>query len=111
MNNSVLQKALNHFLGKEGCPRLNCAQAVAVSYDTDDDLIMKFDGYGSGNAPDGWCGAAYSASFLIKDSQIVEESFRNNAGAVICKDIRKLRQLSCLGCVELATKLVQNTRI
>ena len=87
---------------------MNCAQSVLSPFNVEEETMKKFSNYGSGHAPDGWCGAASSAAYLIKDSMVVEEHFCKNAGAVTCNEIRKQRRLPCVGCVKLATELVIN---
>jgi len=103
-----IKKARNHFLGTEGCPKFNCAQSVLMAFGVNEKTILDFQSHGSGRAPGGWCGAASSAVFLLNDNKTVEKYFYEKAGSVTCKEIRKLKQLSCIGCVELATELVQN---
>lgn len=102
-----VKKARNHFLGKEGCPRFNCSQAVLAALSQDEKTIQAHAEYGSGNAPGGWCGAAYAAAHILQDKKLVEDFFLKEAGAVTCRDIRSLRKLSCIGCVEKSTELAQ----
>ena len=82
----------------------NCAQAVAVAFGGDP---QAFASCGSGRAPEGWCGAAYAAAALGGDAQAVEAVFREKAGSVTCREIRRARVLSCAGCVETATGMLQ----
>jgi hypothetical protein len=53
--------AKNHYLGKEGCKRMNCAQSVINAFKEKFDLkketIELFKVYGAGRAPEGLCGA------------------------------------------------------
>jgi hypothetical protein len=106
-----VKKAHNYYLGQEGHPRLNCAQSILAAFGADEPTITEFSSYGSGKAPDGWCGAASSAAFLLQDTKIVEKYFQEHAGAVKCKEIRQLKRLPCLKCVELAAEFVQKTSI
>lgn len=101
-----IRKAKKHFLGIGDCPRLNCAQAVLAGFSVDEVTIINFDNAGNGNAPEGWCGAAEGAAFLLQDRKKVEEYFIAQAGSTKCAEIRKLRKLSCIGCVEKAAELV-----
>lgn len=105
-----INKARNHFLGKDGCPRFNCAQSVLMAFGIEEKVIIDFQSQGSGRAPGGWCGAASAAAFLLNNKQSIETDFIDKAGSVTCRDIRKLKKLSCIGCVELATELVQKNR-
>lgn len=100
-----VKKARNHFLGKEGCPRFNCGQAVLAGCSQPEADIKTFANYGGGQAPEGWCGAAYAAAHILKDKKSVATFFLEEAGAVTCREIRSLRKLSCIGCVEKATEL------
>ena len=103
-----IKKARNHYLGKENCPRLNCAQAVLAGFDTPENIIDEFTLYGSGNAPDGWCGAAYATAYLLKNKAFVEKYFTEKAGSVKCQEIRANKKLSCIGCVEKSAELVKD---
>jgi hypothetical protein len=103
------EKARNHFLGKNGHVKLNCAQSVIKAYHDNFDIpteeIERFVNCGGGKAPGGKCGAYYAAWYLsskknhLKINQL-EQYFINAAGSLKCKEIRSQRQLSCLGCVE-----------
>jgi hypothetical protein len=94
-------KAVSHFLGKNGLKKLNCGQSImAVFKETcsiDDKLVSEFGSYGSGRAPEGLCGRG-------KDEKTEEckESFIKKTGSVKCKEIRALKKASCLACVEEA---------
>lgn len=105
-NNMPSEKARNHFLGKNGHRRLNCAQAVLAAFDVEPELIDENRRAGGGNAPEGWCGAAYGAALLLKDESKVEEFFTEHAGSVKCREIRKEGKLSCPECVNQAAQLV-----
>jgi ubiquinone/menaquinone biosynthesis C-methylase UbiE len=109
------EKAINHFLGKAGQAKFNCAQSVIKAYF---DLfcasaqeVNAFAAFGGGKAPEGRCGAYYAAWYLaskknhLKINQF-EQDFINAAGSLKCKEIRSQRKLSCLGCVEKAADLL-----
>jgi hypothetical protein len=106
-----IQRSRDHFLGKNGCPRFNCAQSVLAGFGVDEATIRRFDAYGSGNAPDGWCGAAASAAHLLNNKELVENYFVENAGSVKCFEIRRERKLSCIACVEKAAELVHKNSV
>ncbi|WP_027398328.1 C-GCAxxG-C-C family (seleno)protein [Anaerovorax odorimutans] len=104
-----IKKAINHFLGKNGHKRMNCAQAVINAfkekYDIDDDTVKLFRLYGSGRAPEGICGAYFAARFALEKKnpeklKDFEKYFIDQAGSIKCHEIRSNRKLSCLGCVE-----------
>jgi Putative redox-active protein (C_GCAxxG_C_C) len=94
--------------------RMNCAQAVASALhehlDIKEDALNAHSGHGAGNAPDGWCGAAYAAKKVLenkgKADKItgLEKLFLDNAGSLKCGEIRAGRKWSCVKCVEEAAK-------
>lgn len=94
----------------------NCAQAILKAfqekYNLPDKIIIDFAKYGGGRAPEGLCGALYAANYLIlnipalsqhspKLYQTLCAAFSAKASAITCKEIRKAKQLSCEGCVDL----------
>ena len=109
-------KAKNHFLGKDGHVKLNCAQSVIKAYhdlfNTSAQEVDVFAGLGGGKAPEGKCGAYYAVwQLVLKNNPLkinqLEQDFINAAGSLKCKEIRKQRKLSCLGCVEKAADLLE----
>lgn len=98
-----IQQALDNYTGQAG-QRLNCAQAVAAAFGKDP---QAFASCGGGQAPDGWCGAAYAAAHLTGNPEAIRSVFHQLAGAVTCKAIRQARQLPCPGCVETAARLAK----
>lgn len=109
------KKAREHYIGKGGRGRLNCAQSVVAAFQErfgfSDAEVGKYLGHGSGNAPGGLCGAyAAARDLLIKHSPDKvadwEKFFLEQAGSLKCAEIRGKRQLSCLGCVEKAAEFV-----
>lgn len=100
------KKAVDFYTGKAGI-RLNCAQAVAAAFDSD---YSQFSSCGGGNAPDGWCGAAYVAADLSKNPGVVESAFMAAAGTVKCHELRSGRKLSCVACVQKSAELVKQVR-
>lgn len=103
MGSMEIQKALDHFRNRHGM-NYNCAQAVAAAFGADP---AAFAAYGSGRAPEGWCGAAFVAAQLLGDTDAVESAFRREAGTPRCREILRTRALRCTGCVELGARLVQ----
>lgn len=109
-------KAKNHYTGLGGCKRMNCAQSVLCAFKEDfniaDDLVEAFKSYGGGNAPDGLCGAYYAVKFILdkvdkEKTQELEKYFLENAGALECTNIRGMRKLSCVGCVEKSSEFLE----
>ena len=109
------QKAKDNYLGKN-TKRLNCAQAVLAAFKEkfgiEEEILNKFAGFGGGNAPDGVCGAYYSAKYIIEKVtpekiNELDTFFVDAAKSLKCKEIRGLRKLSCLGCVEKAAEFLE----
>jgi hypothetical protein len=109
-------KAKNHFLGKNGYAKLNCAQSVIKAYhdlfNASAQEVDVFAGLGGGKAPEGKCGAYYAAwQLALKNNPLkinrFEQDFIDATGSLKCKEIRKQRKLSCLGCVEKAAELLE----
>ena len=109
------KKARDHYLGKGGKGRLNCAQAVVAAFQErfgfSDAEVLKYLGHGGGGAPGGVCGAYAAAKDLLAKHypdkvKEFEQFFLGQAGSLSCAEIRGKRELSCLGCVEKAAEFV-----
>ncbi len=108
--NSAVNIAKNCYLGKEGCQKMNCAQAVLCAFknqfEINENTIDIFKGFGGGNAPEGICGAYYAARYILQSSSeehqlsALEDYFLKYAGDTRCKEIKESKKLSCVGCVE-----------
>jgi len=110
-----LAKAKAYFSDKGGSKKLNCAQAVIAAFrekfGLDENAVHLFASFGSGRAPEGECGALYAAKFILdgRHRDKAEECrniFISKAGSVKCKEIRQLKKLSCVGCVETAAEFL-----
>ncbi|MFZ5802404.1 MAG: hypothetical protein ACOY3K_04755 [Candidatus Omnitrophota bacterium] len=112
-----LEKAKNHFLGKDGHVRLNCARAVAEAFrnifSPEPALLEHLAVSSGGRAPDGYCGAFYAAKRLLgpEDPRLAEceASFVKTAGSVKCREIKALKKLPCVGCVEIAARSLERS--
>ena len=112
----IVAEALKYFRNLDRKKRLNCAQSVLKAfqkqYDIPDNFIDLYAEFGYGKAPEGYCGAFYAAKYLFEkenvSSKILEDHFLKYAGSLLCKEIRTNRNLSCLQCVEEATRIVIN---
>ncbi|MFZ5988906.1 MAG: C-GCAxxG-C-C family (seleno)protein [Bacillota bacterium] len=112
----LVNTARNYYLGKEGCKRLNCAQAVICAfkekYNLDEDIVGSFDAYGGGRAPEGVCGAYYAVKYIMEKGIMAgrvsefEQYFIEHAGAVKCIEIKSAKKLSCVGCVERSSEFL-----
>ncbi len=109
------EEARDHYLGREGRKKLNCAQAIIKAchglFGGAAPDVDAFASCGGGRAPEGLCGAYYAARYLIdeKDPALaarLEREFAAAAGSLKCKEIRALRRLTCLGCVEKAADIL-----
>jgi len=112
-------EARNNFLGQSNCPRMNCAQSVVHAFkdnfNINNEIVEKFSAFGGGNAPDGLCGAFYAVKYImehcdIKDYEAFEKYFIEYAGSTKCKDIKKARKLSCVGCVEKSAEFLDKIK-
>lgn len=100
-------RAVDSYTGKNGV-RLNCAQSVARAakeeYAVSEIEIESLKAFSGGRAPEGMCGAAYAAQWLIgrnSKEQAVHaiEAFKKVIGDVRCREIRSAKKRSCLDCV------------
>ena len=105
----IEKKAKQYFRGEEG---YNCAQAVAKGLEDfcaiDERLLERFADCGCGQAEGGVCGALFAAKQLLGQSERAEEAERHfcvAAGAATCRQIKKLKRVSCHECVGLAARL------
>jgi len=105
---SVL-KAKANYTGQGVARRLNCAESVVDAFQEKFPLQAEdssiFSACGGGRAPDGLCGSLYAAKVLLGKHrpQKVDECGRvleSRAGSTRCREIRALKKLSCVGCVE-----------
>ena len=103
------------YLGLNGNKKHNCAQAVIAGFkdkfSLKDELVATFASHGGGKAPEGCCGALYAARHILKDKGVPEigrcnEAFIKAAGSTKCGEIRSMKKLSCLGCVEKAAEVL-----
>ena len=95
---------------------MNCGQSVVSAFKEkfglDDDLIDLFKGYGGGNAPAGLCGAYYAVKCIVDKqkkemTRELEQYFLEYAGALECRNIKSLKKLSCVGCVEKSSEFLE----
>ncbi len=112
---SVTQ-ARNNYTGQGGTQRMNCAQAVLSAFKEDfnigEELVEAFKSYGGGRAPNGLCGAYYAVKYILdrQDPAKIEElekHFLEHAGALECSNIKGLKKLSCVGCVEKSSEFLE----
>ncbi len=112
-----VEKAKTYYTNADKNSKLNCCQAVvaafAEKFSVGADTIAQFSAYGGGKAPGGLCGAYYAARFILERKQgdkadQCESEFLSKAGATTCKEIRRLKRLTCLGCVQAAAECIES---
>ena len=105
-----------YYLGVNGNIKHNCAQAVIAGFKDEfslkDELVATFASHGGGKAPKGYCGALYAARYMLENATTDEiekcnDVFIKAAGSSKCKEIRSMKKLSCLGCVEKAAEILE----
>lgn len=110
------EKAKDYFLGKNGRPRLNCARSVAETFrerfPLDEKRAAILSACGGGMAPGGYCGAFYAAKCILEHHlprQAPEsmEYLRSAAGSLKCREIKSLKKISCVQCVEKAVEAIE----
>jgi len=111
-----VDKAKAHFLGTPGYKRLNCGQAIMCAFQkkipVPQETVDQCRRFGGGNAPEGNCGSFHAAKVMLENShpQRVKECadvFMSQAGSLKCAEIRKIKKLSCLGCVEKIAEFLE----
>jgi len=110
------ETAKAYFLGKKGPHRLNCAQSVAETFrgrfPFGEKTTLLFSTCGGGRAPEGYCGAFYAAKRILErhfPHRAAEgmERLRSAAGSLKCCEIKTLKKLPCVGCVEKAVEVIE----
>ncbi|HNX68875.1 MAG TPA: C-GCAxxG-C-C family protein [Candidatus Omnitrophota bacterium] len=111
-----VQKARQNYLERPGPWKMNCCESVAYAFRQKVPLsveeLQSYAGFGGGRAPEGYCGAIYAAKRLLEalgSSKVAElyGIFQDFAGSVKCREIKALKKISCLECVEKAAGIVE----
>jgi hypothetical protein len=104
------KSAVDHFKARRG----NCAQSVALAWkdkkQPESDHHVRFSDFGSGQAPEGLCGALHAACELGGElhKETLKEKFSQQAsGHVTCREIRRNRVMPCADCVATAAGLLE----
>lgn len=105
------RSASQYFRGAE---KYNCAQAIAKAFQTElnipEEVIKAYANKGGGLAKDGMCGSVYAAQKLLKgpdDIAYLDQLFAEKSGSMGCKEILKLKKVSCSGTVDLAEEIIK----
>ncbi len=111
-----LKKARENYLDRSGPRKLNCAESVAQAFrhavPLSEEELRSFRGCGGGKAPEGYCGAFYAARYILERhfphrAQESMAQLHSEAGSLKCREIRTLKKLPCVGCVEKAAEAVE----
>lgn len=106
-----VEKAKKLFLGID-CKNQNCYLSVVHAFQHQvmlhQDDLQKGLKFSAGRAPDGLCGAVYAVKKILEMHHISDsfqhfaDYFIQNYGALKCKEIRSLKKIPCVKCVEEA---------
>ncbi len=111
-----VEKAKANYMPKGAQKKMSCGQSVISAFkdkfSLDDSVIASFAAYGGGKAPGGVCGAYYAAQYILnlknKDkAKECEDVLVSHAGSLKCKEIRQLKRLPCIGCVEKMAEILE----
>ncbi|MGL1891613.1 MAG: C-GCAxxG-C-C family protein [Spirochaetaceae bacterium] len=113
-----IKNSIELFVGSAKKKRLNCAEAISHIFHHDispmsDKDLKQFKKYGHGRAPGKVCGAYYAAEYLLEKARpevlgSFQETFKEEAGSLNCKEILKKKVLSCEGCVNITAQFLNN---
>ena len=107
----MIEKAVDCF--NKNPNRYNCATDIILAFKGKifiDKDFAEFKSMGYGRAPEGICGALFAVKYLLKDpkdKKYAEDYFQDEAGSLECRKIRKLKKLTCVGCVETAAHILE----
>ena len=114
-----VQKAKDHYLGKNGCERLNCARSVVEPFKDrlalSPETLEHFASCGGGRAPEGHCGAIHAALTIADKAapgkvQEIKDYFNLNAGSLKCREIKAQKKMMCLDCIGHAVEFLAQCR-
>ena len=120
---SKKELAKDIFLGKNGQKRLNGAQSIIEAFKDKlkeseyEDTLDLFKSYGSGRAPQGFCGAYYAVYYILqkiaadknKDFDFYcdfQKYFIEQLDHLTCKDL-KANKVSCIDCIEKSAHFLE----
>lgn len=92
---------------------LNCAQSVLKGFQQELSIpqsrIDDFRAFGGGRARGGLCGALYAAETLLTErgKLSVLQQFRDKAGGIACREIKRDAKTPCMQCVSIADELLE----
>jgi hypothetical protein len=91
---------------------LNCAQSILKGFQQElnvsQEKIDSFRALGGGRAPEGLCGALFSADALLAEQgkPSIRKEFAEKVGEITCRGIKTGTKTSCSRCVQIADELV-----
>ncbi len=106
-----VEKSKQYYRGKEG---YNCAQAIAAGFcehfDGCTSFIEECKMFSGGRAKEGLCGALFAAETIATDQDKafrIRKKFREEVGAVSCREIKSTTKTPCISCVETAARILK----
>ena len=94
---------------------LNCAQAILKGFQkefnvTEND-IEAYRAWGGGRAPEGICGALFSANRLLNQvgKPSITKDFNTKVSEINCSKIKAIH-FPCLKCIEIADELLERMK-
>lgn len=114
MNNSENKRAVDYFHAAPN--NWNCAQAIVKSHQlasqmSDEEIELVYRPKGGGRAEGGLCGAVYSAKEILgadsPEAVALEEEFRQQLGAITCRQLKAEMRIPCTETVTLADELLE----
>ncbi|WP_025842651.1 C-GCAxxG-C-C family (seleno)protein [Porphyromonas gingivicanis] len=114
MNKEENKKAVEYF--HAGPNNWNCAQSIVKSFQaesnmSDEDIELTYRSKGGGRAEGGLCGAVYAAKQMLgedsPEAQALQEEFRQQWGALTCKELKAEKRVPCTDTVGLADQLLE----
>lgn len=113
-----MQHSMELFKGTKGKKRINCAEAILRAYHEhiaplSEENLKHFKKCGYGKAPGKVCGAYYAGEYLINRGcsdklEDFQNAFKEEAGSLICREIKKKKTLSCEECVETSARFLSS---
>jgi hypothetical protein len=107
----MIERAISLYRNREANCALSIAQAWCENTGQKCNELGMFQNYGHGRAPDGMCGALYAAT-RVGGSECADNILARfsdaSKGATRCREIRGSRALTCLQCVSLAARALND---
>ncbi len=111
-----IEKAKKNYLDRTASKKMNCCESVAYAFKDaiplPEEELRSYAGFGGGRAPEGYCGAVYAAKRLMEKSNapkvtVFLEAFAQMAGSTKCREIKAVKKIPCIQCIEKAAEAVE----